>query len=144
MISERLLGNEKQITRFVLAGLPSIITERTVIGSTIPAQKIYTYTGKTTPFCNFEPTGRASRVKHELAHQYYFVCITCPSIKQSNDTMQKSHASMRCDDHHVVIVERIAQEQFLQWLESDGERLNRRQNFFIQPVEGVPILCCKK
>ena len=126
-------------------GLPSILTDpaRTVIGSLSPAKKIYSYNGKCTELCDFRATGRVSRVKHELSHNYYFICISCPSIKPSNDSLQKSHAAMRCTDHKVVIVQRSVQEHFLLWLANDPVHSHQREKFFIKSVNNCQILCCK-
>ena len=127
---------------YPFSGLPSIFRDRRIIGSPIPAAKAYSYGGFTTPFCDFRPASRVSRVKHEVSHNYYFVCLSCPSIKQSNDTMQKSHAALRCTGHEVVIVQRSAAEQFLQWLETRADSAQLRPKFSITTVLNTSILTC--
>jgi len=125
------------------SALPSILTapSRTIIGSLSPAKKVYGYKGKTSEFCDFKATGRVSRIKHELSHLYYFVCVTCPCIKPTNDALQKSHAALRCTDHKIVIVQRSAQDQFLLWLENDPIHSRQRAKFFINDLQ---LLCCTK
>ena len=92
--------------------------------------------------CGVYKSSCVARKKHEVAHFFYFVCTTCPSIKLTNDALRRYHVDHQLVGHQFYLVQRDAVEEFLQHLQQDEPRAVRRR-FKVRNVNGVPILKCR-
>lgn len=132
---------------FLLIGLFPTLRDpaRIYIGDMVKAAQICTDDTLINRFCNHSANQIINRKRHELAHNYYFICVECPIICQTNDALQKTHSIRRRGrNHKIVVLRRGSEEEFLHWIANDPNYSHNRVKFDLETVQGIRILTYRR